>query len=157
MARPQTLRSDRGLVETRLRHTTDLRFDALKAFVKLLKGDDVLEDVQRDDALFASIIYLSIHEYGLPQAHLARELGASPAAVGRWASLGEPLPKGTKLGEPLPEGARPSDADTKGSLPPVYGRKTIVEQIAHLLSESIAEQVERPLRFHRGFYHREAS
>jgi predicted transcriptional regulator len=141
MVRPIALRSDRGLVERRLRTTLQSRFETLKAFGKLLSQEDILEEVTTDDALFASIIYLSINEYGLSQANLARELGASAAAVGRWALVGEPQPR---------KAGRLNSLDRRGSLPPAYSRRTIVEKIAHLLNSSIEDQEELKLRFPRG-------
>jgi hypothetical protein len=141
MARPITLRSDQGLVERRLKPTLDRRFETLKAFAALLETENILDEVARDDALFASIVYLAINEYGLSQAALARDLAASTAAVGRWASVGEPQSRNP---------AKLSFIDRKGSLPPAYSRRTIVEKIAHLLTSSIGDQQDRRLRFPLG-------
>lgn len=86
MARPKTQRStDMKLVRHYFESAQEKRFGMLKVFIDQIRNQQLLDEVRRDDRLFAAVLELASEEYGVRFNDIAEKIDVSAATVGRWA------------------------------------------------------------------------
>jgi hypothetical protein len=114
MPRPKLERTNRDQTVDLMENSQKQSLGALSAFHKQICDEQVMDGVQHDDNLFATIVDLAIREYGIRQAELARQLKVSAPAVARWSK--------------------------QINLPATYARPSIVGKIASIIKLHIDAQ-----------------